>query len=332
MMAFAEVISKHIYDPIKLLIATAPTGAWNLIEIYERELGLRGITLEEGMRHIIFIDNPQGLTDEDINILFNASDVGINTAMGEGWGLCNFEAAACGIPQIVPAIGGFLDFFDSETSLMIKPKVKLYTDMSVDGCPGCAEICDSSDFAEAIEVYYNDENLRKKHATNARKKILTNYKWEDLGNKLYKQILTVAEKPEVNDTTAQVISLDDLESLEKNLNITSLNLSNLNIDDSTPKVEVSHPPVVTAEHPPPPEPVVNSKVESSEVSKQQKPLPPNHPVRKDQIKNRLKVKHAKKQEAKRKIVVVEESSEDEKIDKDELLKLRSRIDKLLSKS
>jgi hypothetical protein len=29
--------------------------------------------------------------DEDINMFYNAANVGINTADGEGWGLCNFE-------------------------------------------------------------------------------------------------------------------------------------------------------------------------------------------------------------------------------------------------
>ena len=51
LQAWAEVVSRHLEEPIKLLIATAVNGAWNLIEVYERELGKRGVTLEEGMKH-----------------------------------------------------------------------------------------------------------------------------------------------------------------------------------------------------------------------------------------------------------------------------------------
>jgi hypothetical protein len=38
----------------------------------------------------------------------------------EGFGLCNFEHAALGIPQVVPRIGGFLDFFDDSGNCMFK--------------------------------------------------------------------------------------------------------------------------------------------------------------------------------------------------------------------
>lgn len=188
MMSFAMFISRHIDEPIKLLIATAHQGAWHLLELYERELKQYGISLEEGMKHIVLVDRPQALTDEDINILYNTADVGINCAMGEGWGLCNFESAAIGIPQIVPDIGGFKDFFDKDSALLVQPKVKLYTDMTIDGCPGVAEICDYVDFADAMETYYADQELRKAHATNARSKIIKKYNWDDLSTKLVEYI------------------------------------------------------------------------------------------------------------------------------------------------
>jgi len=37
-----------------------------------------------------------------LNTIYNACDVGVNTCKGEGWGLVNFEHAACGVPQVVP--------------------------------------------------------------------------------------------------------------------------------------------------------------------------------------------------------------------------------------
>jgi D-inositol-3-phosphate glycosyltransferase len=42
------------------------------------------------------------LSVKDLNLLYNACDVGLTTAMGEGWGLVSFEHAATGAPQIVP--------------------------------------------------------------------------------------------------------------------------------------------------------------------------------------------------------------------------------------
>jgi glycosyltransferase involved in cell wall biosynthesis len=42
------------------------------------------------------------VNDSQLNLLYNACDVGINTAMGEGWGLVSFEHAATGAAQVVP--------------------------------------------------------------------------------------------------------------------------------------------------------------------------------------------------------------------------------------
>ena len=49
--------------------------------------------------------NPLGdgvATDQNLNLLYNACDVGITTSMGEGWGLVSFEHGATGAAQIVP--------------------------------------------------------------------------------------------------------------------------------------------------------------------------------------------------------------------------------------
>ncbi|WP_235297961.1 glycosyltransferase family 4 protein [Portibacter marinus] len=50
--------------------------------------------------------NPLGslkyASNADLNILYNACDIGVNSSYGEGWGLISFEHAATGIPQIVP--------------------------------------------------------------------------------------------------------------------------------------------------------------------------------------------------------------------------------------
>ena len=42
------------------------------------------------------------LPAERLNLVYNAADVGVNTCIGEGWGLVNFEHAATGTAQVVP--------------------------------------------------------------------------------------------------------------------------------------------------------------------------------------------------------------------------------------
>jgi hypothetical protein len=234
------------------------------------------------MKHIILIDNPQQLTDEDLNTLYNAADVGINTTQGAGFELTTFEHGGIGIPQIATLTGGIRDFLDNESGCPITPIIQGYTDMTTDGCNGKYEMCSPEDFADAIEKYYADDELRKYHGQNARTKMLTKYKWEDIGEKLYKTFLKVADRKEILITEdINKISLDDINILE----------------------DVSLPV--------PPEPNIN-------VNKLKKNI---HD--KVNIKERLQAKLAAK---KNKIKVIEE---DEDIPVERLLKMKSKIDKLL---
>lgn len=217
LQAFAQVVQRCQEEPIKMLIATAVQGAWNLLEIFERELKKLGLTLEDGMKHLILLDNPQQLSDEDINILYNVADIGINTCDGEGFGLCNFQQAALGIPQIVPFIGGFRDFFDEDTALLVYPKMTYYVDNSRDMVCGEAELCDFNDFADAMVKYYHDRDLMKRHGTNSRNKIIKEYPWEVFGEKLYRII-----KETTQDLTTITEADEEFDEIDEDININNL--------------------------------------------------------------------------------------------------------------
>jgi glycosyltransferase involved in cell wall biosynthesis len=47
-------------------------------------------------------DAHPAVSDERLNEIYNACDVGLNTCEAEGWGLVSFEHAATGVPQVVP--------------------------------------------------------------------------------------------------------------------------------------------------------------------------------------------------------------------------------------
>lgn len=49
---------------------------------------------------------------EQLNKVYNAVDVGINTCLGEGWGLVNTEHAATGVAQVVPDHTSLSEIFD----------------------------------------------------------------------------------------------------------------------------------------------------------------------------------------------------------------------------
>lgn len=179
--------------PVRLIVGTSRQGAWNLPELYKLLLEQHSIPEDIGMKCISFVDNPQNMTDREINLLYNACDVGINTCDGEGFGLCNFEHAAVGKPQILPALGGITDIFDSECSLLIDPVATFFVDAERGGVLGGeAKMCSHVDFSNALMVYYKNINLRLEHGARCRKTILERYKWSDIANKTKNFVIEIA--------------------------------------------------------------------------------------------------------------------------------------------
>lgn len=222
--AFAEVVSRLPDAPIKMVIATGLTGGWNLMEIFERELKKRNLTLQDGMKHIVILDNPQKITDEETNILYNAADIGINTCDGEGFGLCNFEQAGLGIPQVVSNVGGFVDFFDEDNAIVCEPILAYYVDSTRDAVCGEAMMCDYNDFADGIIEYYTDAEKRQKHGQSARKKILKDYKWSAIAEKLRGVIFRVTPDLEDKEQEKLLEATDTIRTIiaDEDINISDL--------------------------------------------------------------------------------------------------------------
>lgn len=212
LIAYVEVMRMH-YElqkkspskklrPIKLVIGTSPGSCWDFYEIIFREMKKKGIPETLLDSYFVFIDRPQSMQDSEINLLYNACDIGINTCDGEGFGLCNFEQAALGNPQVVPFLGGFRDFFNEKNSIMVTPKYNLYVDQVRDGIGGETEVSDPIDFAQAIWKYFNNPQLVTKHGAQARKDIVPHYKWDDIANHLYRVCFSiVGKKPPVVEKT-----------------------------------------------------------------------------------------------------------------------------------
>lgn len=182
-------INKYTSRPIKLVIGTTMNGYWDLLDLFENEIKFRNVPWEYAKNTLFELENPQQLTDRDINILYNACDVGLNTADGEGFGLCGFEGLAIGKPQISSYIGGMKDFLADEYSLLVKSKIKLYLDNKNSGISGSIEITDPSEYAEHFWKYFSSPELMEKHSKRGREYILTNYRWDNIVNYFYNKII-----------------------------------------------------------------------------------------------------------------------------------------------
>jgi glycosyltransferase involved in cell wall biosynthesis len=83
---------------------------------------LLALAAEAGVEDRVLLNalNPDGgsLSIERLNLLYNACDVGLTSAMGEGWGLGSFEHGATGAPQVVPDHTSFRENWQGAAELV----------------------------------------------------------------------------------------------------------------------------------------------------------------------------------------------------------------------
>lgn len=129
---FAGLLKNHPTKPYYLVIASnlqPQTGAhYDIQRIYLEELKDNGLDFQQFGRRLMLIDTspPNILSDEAINQLYNAADIGINTSDGEGFGLCQLEHMYVGAPQIVTDVGSYRTFLDASTAEFIPSNGKHY--------------------------------------------------------------------------------------------------------------------------------------------------------------------------------------------------------------
>ena len=178
-MAFAELVVKYPTKPIFMMCICdkGEKGGWWLFELYQRELKLRGVNVEQFGSRLMISSQDMVVKDEDINVFYNCADVGVNSADGEGWGLCNFEHMGVGVPQVVPKIGGFKEFCTSKNSVLVEAKQRYYLPMVYSPVGGEAWAMDPHDLCLGMEEYLLDSSKREEHGAEAKKTALS-YTWE----------------------------------------------------------------------------------------------------------------------------------------------------------
>jgi glycosyltransferase involved in cell wall biosynthesis len=199
-MAFVELIVKYPTKPIMLMCICdkGEKGGWWLFEIFQRELKLRGVPVEQFGNRLMVAAQDMVYKDEDVNMFYNLADIGISPAEGEGWGLCQFEQMGVGVPQVVPDIGGFKEFCSTENTVLVKPKHRYYLPTVYSPVGGEAMACDPHDVCLAIEEYLMDSEKRISHGKKARDTVL-GYTWERATSRFLKRL--EEEKKELDEDT-----------------------------------------------------------------------------------------------------------------------------------
>ncbi|MCU1748894.1 glycosyltransferase family 4 protein [Pseudomonas sp. 6D_7.1_Bac1] len=116
-----------------------------------------------------------------LNELYNVCDVGLTTAMGEGWGLTPFEHAATGAPQVVPDHTSFSENWTGAASMLpIEEKHAIfyeYADMHATS---------SHHVSCALEALAADGDKRKLMGSLAKARALDpKFSWERVGSRFF---------------------------------------------------------------------------------------------------------------------------------------------------
>lgn len=140
------------------------------------------INPEDISENIIVSASPSRMTDEFVNVIYNAGDVGINTCCGEGFGLTNVEHLYLNKTQVVPGIPILKEIFDDK-AIFVKPVIQM-TMFNFEKHTGDISICSSLDFALQLDKCFKE----KLTETRGKEYVHTKYSWSQMEDKL-KQIM-----------------------------------------------------------------------------------------------------------------------------------------------
>jgi glycosyltransferase involved in cell wall biosynthesis len=173
--------------PLKLILRSL-NGAFNIMDIFDRHMKI--LNCDKNINdHVMFLndnDCDYGVDDTVIHQLYTISDIGINSAEGEGFGLCNFEHSSYGKPQIVPAIGSFIDLFDNNSAILINPYASYYIDTYRDSIGGQAFLMNDIDLTNAMIKYIEEPDTRSEHGAAARHTVSSDkFNWSVIAKELH---------------------------------------------------------------------------------------------------------------------------------------------------
>ena len=128
-------------------------------------------------------------SDEDLNFIYNACDVGLNTATGEGWGLVAFEHGATGAPQVMTAHPVARELWQGAAEL-VEPTLTLMNP----GITTEAHLADPRHLVQALERLYQDTDHRRRLGRQARRRATrSEFTWPQVGRRFRHLLLHLAE-------------------------------------------------------------------------------------------------------------------------------------------
>ena len=143
---------------------------------------------------IIFTGNsphPPNVPVEFLNSIYNAVDVGVNTCKGEGFGLVNFEHAACRVAQVVPNHTSCKELFEGYAPLIRCDHVDVDTNY------GREMPCPSSEHLTELlnELYEDRERLASVADLCYERATSEEFDWDTVANQFKEEFEEALEAP-----------------------------------------------------------------------------------------------------------------------------------------
>ena len=141
------------------------------------------------------VHGPMQLPVERLNLIYNACDVGVNTSLGEGWGLTNIEHAIAGGVQVVPRHSSCEEIFNDCSLLM-----ETITNFTLDNSETVGKLTTPQELARCLEVLYRNPDLRRELSDKGLKKFSQpTYQWKKIAE-TWKELF-IEEAKKRNDTS-----------------------------------------------------------------------------------------------------------------------------------
>jgi D-inositol-3-phosphate glycosyltransferase len=182
---FARDKPKHV--KLYLHMATEDSG-WNVVILAKRYGIFDRLIMTQA-------DNSRPrFSDEQLNLLYNACDVGLTTTTGEGWGMVSFEHAATKAAQVVPRHTSLANLWRGAAEF-IEPVMKLtYPGNLTEG-----HIVTAEDVAQSLERLYCDANYRNTMAEAAYRNVTRpEFDWKEIATqwqRLFSETLAATTAP-----------------------------------------------------------------------------------------------------------------------------------------
>lgn len=131
-MGFVQLLKRNPESQYFFLFVTnmnPQSGAYyDLQRVFLEELKANDMDRDKFVQRLMIMDTapPNNVADDAINRIYNATDIGVNTSDGEGYGLCQLEHLYTGAPQVVTDVGSYRSFLTDDVAEFIPQGERVY--------------------------------------------------------------------------------------------------------------------------------------------------------------------------------------------------------------